>query len=109
MTEKHPYTRWPEDDRRAFPRAGITGEVALQCAGREYILTARDVSVGGVGTEPVAGIEAPVEGSLEFQEMPVACRCRVVYSIEGKGLGIEFLDLSEESRLALKNFVDEAD
>lgn len=110
MTEKHPYTRWPEDDRRAFRRASITGEVALQCAGREYILTACDVSVGGVGTEPAAGIEAPLEGSLEFQEMPVACRCRcrVVYFIEGKGLGIEFLDLSEESRLALKNFVDEA-
>ncbi|MGH9401484.1 MAG: PilZ domain-containing protein [Terriglobia bacterium] len=100
--------RWAEDERRVFRRAEFTGEVSLQCTGREYILTSRDVSEGGIGTGPVPGLVAPAEGSVEFLEVPVACRCRVVYSAQGEGVGIEFLDLSDESRIALKNLVDEA-
>lgn len=99
---------WAEDERRAFRRADYTGEVALRCAGREYILAARDVSEGGVGASPAEGIPAPEDGSLELALVPVACRCRVVYSTQGEGVGIEFLELSEESRLAIKNFVDDA-
>ncbi|MGH9353036.1 MAG: PilZ domain-containing protein [Terriglobia bacterium] len=108
MTDKPLYMRWAEDERRGFRRAEFTHEVSLQCAGREYILTARDVSETGIGTGPAAGLEAQAEGCLECPGFPVACRCRVVYSAEGEGVGIEFLDLSEESRMVLKNFVDEA-
>ena len=99
------FTHWTDDDRREFRRAPAAEEVALRCAGGEFLLTARDVSEGGLGAAALDGLEAGAEGSVEFISFPVACRCRVVYSIHGKGLGIEFLDLSEESRAALRNFV----
>lgn len=99
---------WAEDERRTFRRAPCEGEVALRCAGREYILAARDVSEGGLGASPAEGIQAPVEGSLETTLLPAACRCRVVYSTEGEGVGIEFLELSEESHLVLRHFVENA-
>ncbi|MGH9433604.1 MAG: PilZ domain-containing protein [Terriglobia bacterium] len=38
-------------------------------------------------------------------QQPVSCRCRVIYSVDGRGIGVEFLDLSDESRRVLKKFV----
>lgn len=99
---------WAEDERRTFRRVPCEGEVALRCAGREYILAACDVSEGGLRASPAEGIDAPAEGSLDFSLVPAACRCRVVYSTQGEGVGIEFLELSEESHLALRQFVENA-
>lgn len=112
MPGKQLYMRWSEDERRAAPRAGLEEEAVFQCAGREYILTTRNVSETGLRAEPEPGVFSATEGSLEFHlapgELPVACRCRVVYAMDGEGIGIEFLDLSDEARAALKHFVSES-
>lgn len=109
MPGKELYMRWGEGERRAAPRAGLEDEAAFHCAGRDYILTTRNVSESGLGAESGAGVTAQTEGSIEFHmsplELPIACRCRVVYATDGEGIGIEFLDLSDQARSALKFFV----
>ncbi|MGH9450157.1 MAG: PilZ domain-containing protein [Terriglobia bacterium] len=108
MPGKQLYLRWSENERRSAPRAGLEDEAVFHCAGRDYILTARDVSETGLGAEPAAGVTAQTEGSVEFHlapaELPIACRCRVVYALDGEGIGIEFLDLSDDVRSALRYF-----
>lgn len=74
---------------------------------------ARDISAGGLRLDSSPELPQEAEGSMSIPltagKPPVACRCRVIYSIEGRGIGVEFLDLSEESRLVLDNFVRESD
>ena len=103
---------WSESDRRRRPRAAWGGEASLQCSGQEFILTARNVSEGGMQADSEFELPVSALGIVSFQltpgSLPVACRCRVIYSIDGKGAGIEFLDVSDEARWTLKSFVDEA-
>ncbi|MGH9406281.1 MAG: PilZ domain-containing protein [Terriglobia bacterium] len=112
MTDKTTLHLAPEDERRRSPRRPFTGEAWLHCEGREYILTARDVSVSGMGiapaSEPCSGSSGAISFCLDSGGLPLACRCRIIYSADGRGLGVEFLELSDEGRTALKNFVDAA-
>jgi hypothetical protein len=100
-------------ERRKYPRAEYNANVLFQCAGQEYVLMARDISAGGLRLDSNPELPQEAEGAmtipLKGDSPPVACRCRVIYSIEGRGIGVEFLDLSEESRLVLNNFVRESD
>src|SRR5487761_1749126 len=84
----------------------------VEFSGREYVLVAKDISVGGLSTSPHPEITESSEGIATFaigeRQRPVSCRCRVIYSVDGRGIGVEFLDLSEESIFALKKFVDES-
>ena len=99
-------------DRRKYGRAIIESTVALEVSGREYLLVSKDISAGGLSTLPHPEITPSSEGFATFAigeaQRPISCRCRVIYSIDGRGIGVEFLDLSEESLLALKKFVDES-
>src|SRR5487761_1812281 len=99
-------------DRRKHGRSTIESGVALEFSGREYVLVAKDISVGGLSTSPHPEIPESSEGIATFaigeRQRPVSCRCRVIYSVDGRGIGVEFLDLSEESIFALKKFVDES-
>jgi PilZ domain len=98
-----------QQEQRRYPRANFDSDVMLQCAGQEYVLMAHNISAGGMGLDPNPELSPRSEGSVSIPlgqgEAPLACRCRVVYSMEGRGIGIEFLDLSEESRLVLNNLV----
>jgi hypothetical protein len=38
----------------------------------------------------------------------ISCRGKVVYSMQGMGMGIQFTDLPDEFLQALQKFVDEA-
>jgi c-di-GMP-binding flagellar brake protein YcgR len=101
-----------ETEQRKSPRSPMRTEIACRCAGREYVLLSRDVSTGGFGAQYEAGFVATSEIGASFQPGPeypqIACRCRVVYSLEGRGIGVEFIELSEQSRRALEKFVDAA-
>jgi hypothetical protein len=94
---------------RKYARTDFDSDVMLQCAGQEYVLMARNISAGGLGLDPNPELAPNAEGTVSIQlrpgDAPLACRCRIVYSMEGRGIGIEFLDLSEESRLVLNNLV----
>lgn len=106
-----PTSIWAENDPRRYPRASWDGEAVLQCSGREFILTARNVSEGGMRAESEADLPVSTLGFVSFElkpgGLPLVCRCRVVYAIDGKGVGIEFLDVSDEARWTLKSFMDE--
>ncbi len=110
MSVTDPGSVWTESDQRRHPRAGWDGEAILRCSGQEFILTARDVSEGGMRAEAESELPVSAQGFISFQlspgNLPLACRCRVVYSIDGRGVGIEFLDVSDETRWTLKSFVD---
>ncbi|MGH9358443.1 MAG: PilZ domain-containing protein [Candidatus Acidiferrales bacterium] len=99
-----------EGDQRRYPRTDWSEEAILQCSGREYILAARNISEGGMGAESCTELPASALGFVSFQlkaeGLPLACRCRVIYSVHGKGVGIEFLDVSEEARWMLKSFIN---
>ncbi|HEX5483580.1 MAG TPA: PilZ domain-containing protein [Terriglobia bacterium] len=101
-----------ERDQRKYQRVPLSAEALVQCAGREYLLTSRNLSLGGMQANPQPDLPSSVEGFISFhlkpEDLPVACHCRVIYSIDGRGVGIEFLDLTDDLRLMLKNFVDEA-
>jgi c-di-GMP-binding flagellar brake protein YcgR len=102
-----------DQERRKYPRAEFDSNVLFQCAGQEYVLMARDISAGGLRLDSSSELHPEVEGEMTIPlrpgHPPLACRCRIIYSIEGRGIGVEFLDLSEESRLVLNNFVQDSD
>ena len=100
-----------EAEQRRHSREDWGGEAVLRCFGREFILTARNVSEGGMRAEAETELPVSAQGYISFQlnsvNLPLTCRCRVVYSIDGRGVGIEFLEVSDEARWTLKSFVEE--
>jgi hypothetical protein len=98
-----------EEERRKYARAEFEANITFQCAGQEYVLMAHNISAGGLQVDSNALLFPQMEGAISIPlqpgHAPLACRCRVIYSVEGRGIGIEFLDLSDESRLVLNNYV----
>jgi hypothetical protein len=102
----------PEIDKRRQRRARLITEVKCEALQRDEFLVTRDVSAGGlfVSTNnplPVASA-VRVVFSLAAGTPPLACNGRVVTSMQGMGMGIEFSSLAEEQRKSLEKFVDEA-
>ncbi|HTV54448.1 MAG TPA: PilZ domain-containing protein [Terriglobia bacterium] len=102
-----------EEEKRKYPRVEFDSNVMFQCAGQEYVLMARNISAGGLQLDPNLEISSQTQGAVSIPlqpgHPPLACRCRVIYSVEGRGIGVEFLDLSDDSRLVLNNFVRDSD
>ena len=106
-----------EPDRRGFGgreyrRVRLTTQVQCVALGRKDTLVTRDISLGGLlivtKTPYPADTEIDLSLSLPSAGTPVSCRGQVGYTIEGCGMGVKFVELSEESHLALKRFVHEA-
>lgn len=102
----------PGIDKREHRRARLVAQVRCEAMGREEILLTRDVSVGGLfisSKEPFPmGSEIALALQLAAGGKALSTRGKVVYSLRGLGMGIQFTDLTEESRAALQKFVDEA-
>lgn len=102
----------PGIDKRRQRRAKLITEVKCEAMSRDELLVTRDVSPGGlfVTTKTPLPLESAVRVafSLAAGSPAISCSGRVVYSMQGLGMGIEFVDLNEEGRLALQKFVDEA-
>jgi len=90
----------PDFDRRRHPRARPIAEVHCELLGNDELFTIRDVSAGGAFIEtpqPLpAASEVAVSVHLRPQDPLVSCSGRVVYSLDGVGMGIEFFDVSGE-------------
>ena len=99
-------------ERREYRRVRLITQVQCAALGRKDALVTRDVSLGGlpIGTKKPypANAEIDVSFSLPFAASHIFCRGQVSYTIEGRCLGVRFLEMSEESHLALKQFVAEA-
>ena len=102
----------PEIDKRQHRRAQLVTQVRCDALGRDEFLLTRGVSVGGMfvtAKDPFpSDSEVALSFSLRAGEPPIASRGKVVYSLRSMGMGITFVDLSEEARQALQKFVDEA-
>ena len=102
----------PQIDKRRQRRVKLITEVKCEALNRDEMLVTRDVSAGGLFVRAKNPLplqsEVRVAFSLAAGSPAIACGGRVVYSMPGMGMGIEFGDLSDESRAALEKFVDEA-
>ena len=102
----------PEIERRQHRRARLVTQVRCEALGREDLLVSRDISAGGLFVRAKEPFPLGSEVSLSFRLAPVdplvACRGKVVYSAQDVGMGIQFVDLGEESRQRLQKFVDES-
>jgi len=96
-------------DRRRYPRARPTAEVHCELLGNDELFTIRDVSAGGAFIEtqqPLpAASEVTVSVHLRPQDPLVSCAGRVVYSLDGVGMGIEFFDVSGELGRAVERLL----
>ena len=100
-------------ERRKYRRVRLITQVQCAALGREEVLVTKEISLGGLlivtRTPYPANTKIDLSLSLPPAGLHISCRGQVGYTIEGCAMGVRFLELSEESRLALKSFVDEAD
>ena len=101
-----------EIERRRYPRAHPATEVHCELLGNEELFTIRDLSAGGAFIEtpqPLpAASEVTVSVHLRPQDPLVTCSGRVVYSLDGVGMGIEFFDVSGELGRAVGRLLGDA-
>jgi len=99
-------------ERRKYRRVRLITEVQCAALERADTLVTRDISLGGMlivtKTPYPANSEIDLSLSLPPAGPSISGRGRVSYTIEGCGMGVKFLELSEESHRALKTFMDEA-
>jgi c-di-GMP-binding flagellar brake protein YcgR len=101
----------PIIEKRRYRRVQIITRVRCKALNREEFLLTRDISVGGLFL--TCQDPFPKESLviltfyLRFGEAAINCRGKVAYCRAGDGMGIQFLDLSEEPRQAIQKFVDE--
>ena len=99
-------------ERRKYRRVKLITRVRAAALGREDALMTKDVSLGGllIATKKPYPVNAEIDVafSLPFVGPPISCRGEVSYTIKGRYMGIRFLEMSEESRFALSEFVARA-
>ena len=96
-------------DRRKYRRANIVSEVEI-VSGKETLLApTRDISIGGMFLKTTATPPVNTEVRLRFSLEPGApaleAMGRILYIVKGRGLGIEFTDLSAEIQSRIEEFV----
>jgi c-di-GMP-binding flagellar brake protein YcgR len=101
----------PEIDKRRHRRANLITQVRCDALQRQGLMVTRDISVGGMFVNEKDPFPADSEVTTLFRLEPTSdlltCRGKVAYAIRGMGMGISFIELSEEVRQALQKFVDE--
>jgi len=102
----------PEIDKRQYRRVKLITELQCEAVGREEVAVSRDISVGGMFVTAKNPFPQNSEIALSFRlrsgDPLISCRGKIMHSIKGRGMGVMFLDLSEEVRETLQKFVDEA-
>ena len=101
----------PEVERRQYRRVKLVTQVNCEATDRNEIMVTRDVSLGGMFINVKFPLPINSELSLTFRLYPteptIGCRAKVMFSRVGLGMGIKFLDLSQEAQQTLQKFVDE--
>lgn len=106
------------DERRHYRRAHIVAELALHSGSNFYMGFTQDISEGGVFvvsylTEPIGtvlSLELQFPGAVEIHAKGVVRWVREPHgfddSSEPPGMGIQFLDLAEQDRALIAEFVE---
>ncbi len=102
----------PDIDKRQHRRAKLVTQIRCESLGREEVHVTRDVSVGGLFVSSKNPFPQDSIVSVFFHLRPsepaISCHGKVVYSLKGLGMGVQFTDLSDSDRAALQKFVDES-
>lgn len=102
----------PDIDKRQHRRANLITQVRCDVLQRQALMVTRDISVGGMFVIEKTPFPADSEVTTMFRLEPtgdlLSCRGKIAYSIKGMGMGISFIELSDEVRQALQKFVDAA-
>ncbi len=102
----------PENEKRQHRRAKLVTQIRCEALGREELHVTRDISVGGLFVSSKEPFPTDSEVSVFFHLRPsdpaISCHGKVVYSLRGLGMGVQFTGLSDADRLLLQKFVDES-
>ncbi len=111
MEEERAFTT-PQIDKRRYRRIALVSEVRCAALERDEILVTRDVSVGGAfitASKPLpAGADVTLALRLSSGGPLLTCHGKVVSSLLGRGMAVEFTGLAADAAAALQKFVDES-
>ena len=112
MADETPAYITPDIERRQYRRVKLLTQVKCGAPSRDQLLVTRDISAGGLFVTTKTPLPVNVEVTVSFRLDPQApainCRGKIVNSLPGRGMGVQFLDLDEGTRVAIQKFVDES-
>jgi len=94
-----------QEERRVYDRSRLIVDVFFDGEDVTGVASTKDISPGGLYINTQATIP---EGAMLLVRIPfrpdveVVCRAEVIYSDPGRGLGVSFQDLSDETRAVLE-------
>ncbi len=94
------------DERRAHDRSRLILDVFFDGEDMTGVASTKDISAGGLYMNTQAAVP---QGAILVVRIPfrpdatVVCRAEVIYSEPGRGLGLRFIDLSDEGRTLLEH------
>jgi hypothetical protein len=92
-----------QEERRRYDRARLIVDVFFDGQDSTGVASTKDISLGGLYMNTKADVP---EGEqlmvrIPFGKREIVCTAEVVYRNPGLGLGVRFLDLSDDSRAML--------
>lgn len=104
MRDQREDNRKKQEERRHYDRSRLTVEVFFNGKDATGVASTRDISLGGLYMNTRAQIP---EGETLMIRLPlgnqqIVCSAEVVYRNPGLGLGVRFIDLSDEARAVLQ-------
>lgn len=112
MGAQSPEPAASETNKRNYRRIKLVTQLLCEALGREEIQLTRDISLGGVFVTCQNPMPKDAEVVVAFRLKPteplISCRALVAHAQQGMGMGLKFIDLTEECRQALVKFLDEA-
>ena len=97
-----------QEERRAHDRARLIVDVFFDGQDVTGVASTKDISPGGLylNTQTVIPQGAMLLVRIPFRpDAEVVCRAEVIYSEPGLGVGLRFLDVTEEGRAVLEREV----
>ena len=95
-----------QDERRSYDRSRLIVDVFFDGQDVTGVASTKDISPGGLYMNTQATIP---QGAMLLVRIPfrsdatMVCRAEVIYSEPGRGLGLRFIDLSDEGRALLEH------
>lgn len=96
------------DERRAYDRSRLIVDVFFDGQDATGLARTKDISPGGLYLNTQTEIP---QGALLMIRIPfragveVVCRAEVIYSEPGRGVGLRFIDVTDEGRAILEREV----
>ncbi len=104
----------PRDERRASDRARLIVDVFFDGQGATGVASTKDISTGGLYMNTQAALP---EGALltlripllgESEKEQIVVNAEVIYINQGRGVGVKFYDLPENTRATIERALAKA-